>query len=115
MCVCVCVCDRFKLFHAELFHTESVRGRDVRIYGYLPPKKVIWYLSVLEHSSGEPERYPKFRPKQEIEVRIVFYPLLSTSINVYTNIIYNSHNVFQSTIYQHLLYTLFIYIIFMAI
>ena len=58
--------------NTELFHVESVRGDDVQIFGYLPPThNVKWYLSVSEDSSGIVERYPQFRPQQEVEVRSI--------------------------------------------
>ena len=56
--------------NTELFHVEPVGGDDVQIFGYLPPtRNVKWYLSVSENSSGIVERYPRFRPQQEVEVR----------------------------------------------
>jgi hypothetical protein len=52
----------------EIFHLESAGGSNVKILGYLPPKKTKtkWYLSILENLSGVTERYPKFRPTEDV-------------------------------------------------
>ena len=46
----------------------------MKILGYLPPKKTKtkWYLSILENLSGVTERYPKFRPTEDVVVRSYF-------------------------------------------
>ena len=47
---------------------------EVEIFGYLPPpsrgQQTKWYLTVLEDGKGVPERHPKFRPEQEVMVRL---------------------------------------------
>ena len=47
---------------------------EVEIFGYLPPpsrgRQTKWYLTVFEDGKGVPERHPKFRPEQEVMVRL---------------------------------------------
>ena len=43
----------------------------VEVIGLRPPNGSKWFLTVHEDPAGVPERFPRFRPEQHIDVRSI--------------------------------------------